>query len=99
MNQKELKQRKKLICELLEDPLYVPMKEKELAIFLQVKPEERDDLKTVLLELLAENKIQISKRGKYTKGSRVMITGSFIGNSRGFGFVELDEKEKNPSAG
>ena len=28
MNQKELKQRKKLICELLEDPLYVPMKEK-----------------------------------------------------------------------
>ena len=97
MNQKELKQRKKLICELLEDPLYVPMKEKELAMFLQVKPEERDDLKTVLMELLAENKIQISKRGKYTKGSRVMITGTFIGNSRGFGFVELDEKEKNPS--
>ncbi|MGN0325420.1 MAG: ribonuclease R [Lachnospiraceae bacterium] len=97
MNQKELKQRKKLICELFEDPLYVPMKEKELAMFLQVKPEERDDLKTVLMELLAENKIQISKRGKYTKGSRVMITGTFIGNSRGFGFVELDEKEKNPS--
>lgn len=97
MNQKELKQRKKLICELFEDPLYVPMKEKELAMFLQVKPEERDDLKTVLMELLAENKIQISKRGKYSKGSRVMITGTFIGNSRGFGFVELDEKEKNPS--
>lgn len=96
MERKELKKRKKIICELLEDPLYVPMKEKELAIFLQVKPEERDDLKAVLDELLAENKIQISKRGKYTKGGRTMLTGTFIGNSRGFGFVELDGKAENP---
>lgn len=81
----------------MEDPLYVPMKEKELAMFLQVKPEERDDLKIVLDELLAENKIQISKRGKYTKGSRAMLTGIFIGNSRGFGFVELDGKAENPT--
>lgn len=97
MEQKELKKRKKMICELMEDPLYVPMKEKELAMFLQVKPEERDDLKIVLDELLAENKIQISKRGKYTKGSRAMLTGTFIGNSRGFGFVELDGKAENPT--
>ncbi|MDE6713392.1 MAG: ribonuclease R, partial [Lachnospiraceae bacterium] len=97
MEQKELKKRKKIICELMGDPLYVPMKEKELAMFLQVKPEERDDLKIVLNELLAENKIQISKRGKYTKGSRQMLTGTFIGNSRGFGFVELDGKVENPT--
>ncbi|MDE6686996.1 MAG: ribonuclease R, partial [Lachnospiraceae bacterium] len=97
MEQKELKKRKKIICELMGDPLYVPMKEKELAMFLQVKPEERDDLKIVLDELLAENKIQISKRGKYTKGSRTMLTGTFIGNSRGFGFVELDGKVENPT--
>lgn len=97
MEQKELKKRKKLICELMEDPLYVPMKEKELAMFLQVKPEDRDDLKIVLDGLLAENKIQISKRGKYTKGSRAMLTGTFIGNSRGFGFVELDGKAENPT--
>lgn len=97
MEQKELKKRKKMICELMEDPFYVPMKEKELAMFLQVGPEERDGLKLVLEELLAENKIQISKRGKYTKGGRVMITGTFIGNSRGFGFVELDGKAENPT--
>lgn len=97
MEQKELKKRKQMICELMEDPLYVPMKEKELAMFLQVKPEERDDLRIVLDELLAENKLQISKRGKYTKGSRAMLTGTFIGNSRGFGFVELDGKAENPT--
>lgn len=97
MEQKELKKRKKMICELMEDPFYVPMKEKELAMFLQVGPEERDELKLVLEELLAENKIQISRRGKYTKGGRVMITGTFIGNSRGFGFVELDGKAENPT--
>lgn len=97
MEQNNLKKRKRMICELLEDPLYVPMKEKELAVFLQVKPEERDDLKFVLDELLAENKIQISKRGKYSKGGRTMLTGTFIGNSRGFGFVELDGKAENPA--
>lgn len=97
MEQKELKKRKKMICELMEDPLYVPMKEKELAVFLQVRPEEREDLKIVLDELLTENKIQISKRGKYTKGVRTMLTGTFIGNSRGFGFVELDGKVENPT--
>lgn len=97
MEQKELKKRKKMICELMEDPLYVPMKEKELAVFLQVKPEDRADFKIVLDELLAEHKIQISKRGKYTKGVRTMLTGTFIGNSRGFGFVELDGKAENPT--
>ena len=29
--------RKKVICQLVEDSCYVPMKEKELAIFMQVR--------------------------------------------------------------
>ena len=37
--------RKNLICELMEDALYVPMKEKELAIFLQTAKEDREELK------------------------------------------------------
>ena len=41
-----LEKRKRLICELVEDEKYVPMKEKELAIFMQVKPEDRRELKT-----------------------------------------------------
>ena len=40
--------RKKVICDLLADELYVPMKEKELAMFLQVKKEDREEFHKVL---------------------------------------------------
>ena len=46
--------RKKIICDLVEDPIYVPMKEKELAMLLQVSREERDELHEILRELLAD---------------------------------------------
>ena len=52
MNKEALEKRKKLIIDLFEDEMYVPMKEKELAVFLQVKKEDRDDLRLVLDELL-----------------------------------------------
>lgn len=89
--------RKNLICELVEDELYVPMKEKELAIFMQVKPEERADLKLILEELLAEGKLNITKRGKYVKGDgkKDELTGTFISNARGFGFVEIEGREQD----
>ena len=35
--------RKKVICDLVADSLYVPMKEKELALFLQVSKEEKQE--------------------------------------------------------
>ena len=46
--------RKKVICDLLADEFYVPMKEKELAVFLQVSKEERNEFHTILEELLLE---------------------------------------------
>lgn len=89
--------RKKLICELVEDEFYVPMKEKELAAFMQVRPEERPELKQILEELLAEGKLNITKRGKYIKGEgkRDELTGTFISNARGFGFVEIEGREQD----
>lgn len=99
MEQKIYEKRKKLICELVEDELYVPMKEKELAVFMQVKPEERADLKRILEELLMEGRLQITKRGKYIKGDgkkqNQEIRGTFISNSRGFGFVEIEGSEQD----
>lgn len=97
MEQKIHDRRKNLICELVEDEFYVPMKEKELAIFMQVKPEEREDLKQILAELLEEGKLQISKRGKYTKGDgkKEGLVGTFISNARGFGFVEMEGREQD----
>ncbi|MDE7333138.1 MAG: ribonuclease R [Lachnospiraceae bacterium] len=89
--------RKKLICQLVDDDCYVPMKEKELAIFMQVQPGEREELKEVLSELVRERRLQLTKRGKYIKGedSQSGLTGTFISNARGFGFVEVDGREQD----
>lgn len=93
MNQKET--RKKLICELMEEQCYVPMKEKELAVFLQVAREDREELKEVLDELLEEGKLEITKRGRYKKPEARYVTGIFIGNQKGFGFVEVEGREED----
>ena len=97
MDQKLYEKRKNLICELVEDEFYVPMKEKELAIFMQVSPDERPQLKQILEELLSEGKLQITKRGKYLKGegNPSNLEGTFISNARGFGFVEIDGMEQD----
>ena len=99
---KDWKERKQIILDLMKNEFYVPMKEKELAIMLQVAPESRAELKKALEELLEECKIQISKRGKYslfdpkTAGLNTeKIFGTFISNSRGFGFVEVDGRQED----
>lgn len=92
MTAEQMNKRKKLILELLNDDLYVPMKEKELAIFMQVSKEDREDLKLVLDELVREGRITISAKGKITKGQR-LITGTYISNRKGFGFVHVEGME------
>lgn len=85
-------ERKNRIGELVEADFYVPMKEKELADFMQVKAEERGELKEILEELVSEGKLQMTRRGKYIKGDGVpsQLSGTFISNAKGFGFVEIE---------
>ena len=72
------------------------MKEKELAAFMQVRPEEREELKTILNELLMEGRLQISKRGKYSKGEEGGgLVGTFISHPKGFGFVEIEGRSED----
>lgn len=94
--------KKKKILELFHDPLYVPMKEKELVILMQVSKDSRELFKQILDELLLEKKIQISKRGKYSlydetaakkEALQDLLTGTFISHQKGFGFVEVDGME------
>ena len=40
--------RKKVICDLVNDSLYVPMKEKELAMLLQVSRQDREEFRGIL---------------------------------------------------
>ena len=86
-------ERKNKIGELVEADFYIPMKEKEMAAFLQVSKEDREDFHELLDELLREGKIDITERGKYVKPGKNMLKGIFISNARGFGFVEIEGME------
>lgn len=92
---KETDKRKKVILDLMGDELYVPMKEKELAIMLQVSKEDRNELNRILNELLAEGKVTLTKKGKFIKAkhSDENLVGTFISHPKGFGFVEIEGRE------
>lgn len=85
--------RKKKIVELMKEPSYVPMKEKELACLMQVGPGDRAELKRLLQELVLEGKIQVNRRGRYSVPSVQPLIGTFIGHQKGFGFVEREDRE------
>lgn len=86
-------ERKNRICEFVESALYVPMKEKELAALMQVEREDREELKSILQELVLEGKLMRTPRGKYVKGDGSVLTGIFIANAKGFGFVQIEGRE------
>ncbi|MCR5397995.1 MAG: ribonuclease R [Lachnospiraceae bacterium] len=118
---KNREQRKKTILALMKDKHYVPMKEKELAVVMQVASEDRPELSSLLQELMLEGSIEINKRGRYsiiekasgdkkTKGKdssdkrhaegkkadeEDLITGTFISNQNGYGFVEVDGRDED----
>ena len=48
MDENKLEKRKRVILDLLADPMYKPMKLKEFAIFLDIPKESRRELKEVL---------------------------------------------------
>ena len=95
MNQELFETRKKTIYELICDDLYVPMKIKELAILLNVPKEQRGELKEVLDALVAEGKVEVSSKGKYSKGETKVLTGTFTAHARGYGFVTIEGLEED----
>ncbi len=88
-NEKE-RQRKKLICELVAEDMYVPMKEKELAAFMQVPREEKEEFRRILQALVAEGRLQVGAQGRYGKPDDNRLVGIYTGTARGFGFVEVE---------
>lgn len=89
--------RKKVIMDLVESDFYVPMKEKELAVMLQVSKQDRGELNRILNELLAEGKLSLTKKGKFIKAkhSDKELIGTFISHPKGFGFVEIDGRDED----
>ena len=89
--------RKKVILDLMDAEFYVPMKDKELAVMLQVSKEDRGELNRILNELLAEGKLSLTKKGKFIKAkhSDRELIGTFISHPKGFGFVEIEGRDED----
>ena len=92
---KSFEERKKSIENFIDSEFYVPMKEKELAVMMQVEPDDRPVFKKALEELLLENRLQITKRGRYIRPEEKILTGTFISNGKGFGFVEIEGEQED----
>lgn len=54
------------------------------------KKEDRPQLEQILLDLQAEGRITLSKRGKYSKSEIKKTVGVFTAHQRGFGFVTVE---------
>lgn len=95
MDQEILQERKKMIYEFICDELYVPMKAKEMAMVLGVPKNQRQELLAVLDALIADGKIEVSSRGKYTKSEGKFLTGVFTAHPKGFGFVSVEGEDED----
>lgn len=93
MTEEQMKQRKDKLLALVEEPSYVPMKLKELAVLLDLPRERREELKEVLDALVAEGRLGLSRRGKYGRPQAWVLAGIFTGNAKGFGFVTVEGRE------
>lgn len=95
MDKEILQERKKMIYQFICDELYVPMKVKEIAVILNVPKTQRGELQEVLDALVAEGKIEVSAKGKYTKSESKFLTGVFTAHPRGFGFVTVEGEDED----
>ena len=95
MEEKLLQERKKIILDILKSKEYRPMKIKELAILLNISREDREELRYVLDSLVYEGKVTVSKKGRYFLSSTELVTGTFEGNRKGFGFVKIEGEDED----
>lgn len=69
MKKSVIEKRKKFMMELLGDPLYKPMRLREIAALLELKKPEKNDLFEILDSLCKEGKVTCDAKGRYRKVS------------------------------
>lgn len=67
MSKKDMDRRKKFILELMGDPIYQPMRLREISSLLRLSKEEKRELYDVLDELCEEGKVSVDCKGRYEK--------------------------------
>ena len=67
MSKKNMDRRKKFILELMGDPIYQPMRLREISSLLRLSKEEKRELYDVLDELCEDGKVSVDCKGRYEK--------------------------------
>lgn len=65
--EKRYRTKKKVYPGTLGDPIYKPMRLREIATLLRLSKEEKRDLYDVLDELCYEGKVSVDNKGRYEK--------------------------------
>ncbi len=95
MTEEQVRQRKEMLVRLVNDKAYIPMKLKELAVFLDIPKEQRGELQEILNQLVEEGTIGVSRKGKYGKPDLCGVSGIFSGHQKGFGFVTVPGRDSD----
>ena len=94
-SEEEFTRRCKMIQDVMNEPAYVPMKLKELALLLNIPKEQRRELQRVIDHLLEEGKISMSRKGKLGRPETFSEAGIYSGHPKGFGFVTIEGREQD----
>lgn len=88
--------RKEKLLAFLEEAAQAPLLSEELAVLLGVAPSDRPEMERLLDELVAEGLVIRTRRKRYGAAVNMgCVKGRFIGNERGFGFVETEGEERD----
>ena len=86
--------RKEKIKGFIDDDVYTPMKEDEIAVLLSVPKEDREEFYSIIDELLKSGEIIKTKRGKIVSCKKMgYVTGIYRSTARAFGFVTREDGE------
>lgn len=85
---------KEKVLGFIKENMKIPMTAEEIAVMLSVPKDAMPEFLDIILNLEQEGKIAKTKKNRYAGVKLLdMASGKFIGNERGFGFVETGEEE------
>ena len=90
-----LEEKAKMLLSFLQDEKYRPMRIKELAVFFGVPKKKRGEFHQVIDDLLKKGYIQIDAHGLVGLPKEMVMQGTFMATSRGFGFVRTEDEDKD----
>ncbi|MBQ1735819.1 MAG: hypothetical protein II038_13290, partial [Lachnospiraceae bacterium] len=87
--------RRQNVLALVNDPVYVPMKAKEMAVILDVPKGKRIELYEILDELLLDGSLEQDALGRYSISNQEKLQGIYTAHPKGFGFVTVEGYEQD----